>query len=103
MENMIGYLTALGAGLVLGWFYFSVLWYVVKKTPSVPRPALLVFGSYLFRVAVVLFAFYLTVHAGDWRHLMICLAGFVIARFFLTHRIQSPLKNVRGGFYGYKS
>ena len=76
-----------GAGVLIGLFYFSGLWWTVKKLPFRQKPALWMFGSLLVRLAVVLPAFYLAA-GGDWVRFAACLAGFIAARMVLVRRIQ---------------
>jgi F1F0 ATPase subunit 2 len=77
-----------GAGVVIGLFYFSGLWWTVKKLRFRKKPALWMFGSLLVRLAVVLPAFYLAA-GGDWMRCLACLAGFIAARMVLVRRIQT--------------
>jgi F1F0 ATPase subunit 2 len=79
----------LGAGLFLGAFFFGGLWWTVRKGLSAAQPALWFLFSLLLRTALTLAAFYL-VAAGDWRRLLVCLAGFVAARFLVTHLAAPP-------------
>ena len=76
-----------GAGVLIGMFYFSALWWTVKKLPFRQKPALWMFGSLLVRLALVLPAFYLAA-GGDWMRFAACLVGFIAARVFLVRRIQ---------------
>jgi len=52
-------------------------------------------GSLIVRMAVAVTGFYLVSH-GDWRKLVACLAGFLIARVTVTQLIRLPSgKNTR--------
>jgi F1F0 ATPase subunit 2 len=79
----------IGAGLVLGVFFFGGLWWTVRKGLSSAQPALWFLFSLLLRIALTLAGFYL-VAAGDWRRLLACLAGFIAARFLVTHLAAPP-------------
>jgi F1F0 ATPase subunit 2 len=71
------------AGALLGALFFGGLWWTVLKGVSSPRPALWFLGSLLLRTGITLSGFYL-VSGGDWKRLLACLAGFVIARLIVT-------------------
>ncbi|MHC1768818.1 MAG: ATP synthase subunit I [Verrucomicrobiia bacterium] len=79
-------------GLVLGAIFFGGLWWTVRKGVSSPRPALWFVGSMLLRTGIVLTGFYL-VGGGDWKRLLICLLGFVIARFFVMRLTRAPVEH----------
>jgi len=75
---------ACAAGLVLGASFFGGLWWTVRRgVSSAKRPALWFLGSVVLRTSIVLVGFYL-VSSGDWKRLLACLLGFVIARFLAT-------------------
>jgi len=73
------------AGSALGVFYFTGLWWTVRKLPLVRSPAILSLGSFLLRTAVVLAGFYLAM-GGQWERLAACLVGFLAARLVLVRR-----------------
>jgi len=91
MTNMSALLLALLAGAVFGAVFFGGLWLTVRKAVTAPQPALWLFGSLLLRMAIVLPGFYF-VSGGDWRRLLACLLGFVIARFILMRLAGPPLE-----------
>jgi len=74
---------ACAAGLLLGAGFFGGLWWTVRRGMSAERPALWFLGSVVLRMSIVLVGFYL-VSSGDWKRLLACLLGFVIARFLVT-------------------
>lgn len=76
-------MTAFGAGIVLGAFYFYGLWLTVRRLPSARRPVVMSLSSFFGRLAVVLVCFYL-VTAGQWERLVACLVGFLAARIVLV-------------------
>jgi|WetSurMetagenome_2_1015567.scaffolds.fasta_scaffold22383_1 F1F0 ATPase subunit 2 len=76
------------AGAALGGVFFVSLWWTARRGAASSWPALWFFASLLLRMALVLSGFYV-VGAGDWRRMLTCLAGFVIARTMLTRRILS--------------
>ena len=71
------------AGGALGAIFFGGVWWTVRKGVSSPRPALWFFGSLLLRMSIVLAGFYF-VSGGQWRRLVACLVGFIIARVVVT-------------------
>ena len=72
-------------GIMLGWFYFGGLWLTVRQIPSVRRPGLLSFASFVVRTAVTLLGFYV-VMGGRWERLLIALAGFLVFRTVAVRR-----------------
>ncbi len=77
---------ALVVGLALGVVYFGGLWLTVKRLPTTRRPALLFFGSFLARTALVVAGIYLVMD-GRWERVAVCLAGLLVARVVLTRRL----------------
>jgi F1F0 ATPase subunit 2 len=100
MNETLMLVVAGGAGLVLGAIFFGGLWWTVRKGVSSPRPALWFLGSMLLRMGIVLAGFYF-VGGGQWQRLLVCLLGFVIARFLVmwltrtrVEHSNSPAKEV---------
>jgi F1F0 ATPase subunit 2 len=71
------------AGALLGAIFFGGLWWTVRRGVSSPRPALWFLGSGLLRMSIVVAGFYFA-GGGQWKRLVTCLAGFIIARFVVT-------------------
>jgi F1F0 ATPase subunit 2 len=63
--------------VLLGAIFFGGLWWTVRKSRFVPRPALWFLGSLLLRMSITLAGFYL-VSDGHWERLLACLLGFVM-------------------------
>ncbi len=84
------------AGLVLGTVFFGGLWLTVKKTATSTSPALLVLGSFVFRMVLVLLGFY-AIGAGSWQRLLLMLSGVIIARLLVTYFTKTSIakKEVR--------
>ena len=80
------------AGLLLGVIFFGGLWWTVRKGLTAGQPALWFFGSMLLRMGIMLAGFYF-VGRGDWRRLLACLFGFVVARFVVTWVTRAPAEN----------
>lgn len=80
------------AGVALGALFFGGLWWTVRQGVSSPRPALWFVGSMLLRTGVVLMGFYL-VGGGQWQRLLVCLLGFVLARFLVMWLTRPPVEH----------
>ncbi len=89
MNEYLGLLLAWGAGGVLGAVFFGGLWWTVHRGLDSNKPALWMFLSLLVRMAITLLGFYLA-GSGDWRRLLACLVGFVMARQIVMRRYRSP-------------
>jgi F1F0 ATPase subunit 2 len=76
-------------GIVLGAFFFGGLWWTIRIGSRSEWSGLLFSGSFLFRIAVAVAGFYL-VSCGDWRKLVACLVGFLIARVAVTQFVRIP-------------
>ena len=83
MNNVLFLALALMAGLLLGTIFFGGLWWTVRKGLSSKSPAVWFLGSLLLRMGIVLAGFYF-IGRGDWQRLVVCLLGFIIARFMVT-------------------
>jgi len=79
------------AGGALGAMFFGGLWRTVQKALSSTRPAFWFFGSLLLRMTLALAGFYF-VAGGHWQRLLVCLAGFVVARLIVTRLIRAAEK-----------
>lgn len=99
-EALIIFLAML-AGVLLGAIFFGGLWWTVEKGLSSRQPAVLFAGSMLLRTAVAVAGFYYFAR-GDWRQLVSCLIGFVLARLMVTwftrvRAVSGALGIERGG------
>lgn len=83
MSELMQIVMALSAGMLLGAVFFGGLWWTVRKGLSAKQPALWFGASMLLRSAVVLVGFYFFAGA-DWKRLLLCLLGFIIARLIVT-------------------
>ncbi|MDA3834687.1 MAG: ATP synthase subunit I [Spirochaetales bacterium] len=83
MNEMVILILAAGAGILLGVFFFGGLWWTVRKCVSSRNPAPLVLSSMVLRTGVILTGFYF-ISSGHWDRLLLCLLGFIIARFIVT-------------------
>ncbi|OPY89140.1 MAG: N-ATPase, AtpR subunit [Syntrophus sp. PtaU1.Bin208] len=99
--SLVGIFTA---GMILGGFYFAVLWQTVRRLPESSAPARRLLMSLLLRMAVILPAFYLLM-AGRWERIAVALGGFVVmreilVRFWGKKKPDSLLKGVVHGHSG---
>ena len=92
MNNFLILALALVAGLLLGTIFFGGLWWTVRKGVSSEHPALWFLGSMLLRMSLVLTGFYF-VGRGDWQRLIVCLLGFIIARFIVMRLTRTPIEH----------
>ncbi|MFZ2394487.1 MAG: ATP synthase subunit I [Rhodoferax sp.] len=92
MNETLALVLAWIAGALLGAFFFGGLWWTLGKSLASARPALWVFGSLLLRLGVTMAGFYL-VAGGDWRRMLSCLVGFVMARQLVARLTRWPEKD----------
>jgi F1F0 ATPase subunit 2 len=92
MNEFLIFALALVAGLLLGAIFFVGLWWTVRNGVSAKQPALWFLGSSLVRMSLVLAGFYF-VGRGDWRRLVVCLLGFIIARFIVMRLTRTLDEN----------
>ena len=88
MGEILPLISALAAGIGLGLFHFGGLWLTVRQLPTARRPLLLSMCSFLGRLGVVLFGFYLVMD-NHWERLLVCLLGFLGGRVILV-RVWGP-------------
>ena len=89
MNEFLFLAPALAAGVVLGAIFFGGLWWTVIRGLSSERPALWFFVSMLLRTGTTLAGFYL-VGRVHWERWLLCLLGFVLARFVVKWLTRSP-------------
>jgi len=92
MSELLFLALATVAGLALGSLFFGGLWWTVRKGILCRWSTFWFFGSMLLRMGVVLTGFYF-VGRGDWKRLVACLSGFVIARFIVTRVTRTRIEN----------
>lgn len=79
------------AGILLGAMFFGGLWWTIRRGLTSLHPATWLLGSLVLRTTVALAGFYLAA-SGDWRRLLACLAGFVLARVVVTRFAGAPIQ-----------
>jgi len=79
-------------GLLLGTIFFGGLWLTVRKLVISKIPALWFLGSFVLRVSITLIGFYY-ISSGNWQRLLICVAGFITARYSVIYFTKSNKEN----------
>ncbi|MGA7750567.1 MAG: ATP synthase subunit I [Gallionella sp.] len=95
MSEMMHLILVLLAGMLLGAIFFGGLWWTVLKGVSATQPALWFSISLLLRTGVTLAGFYF-VSGADWKRLLLCLLGFIIARLIVTRLTAMQMINEAG-------
>lgn len=90
-EQLVLILTFI-AGLLLGGFFFGGLWWTTRKGVLSRSPALWFMGSLIIRLGVTLALFYFLCR-NHWERMLICLAGFIIARMIVMRLVQNKKKS----------
>jgi F1F0 ATPase subunit 2 len=93
MNNALGLFVVLLAGFGLGSLFFGGLWWTVRKGLASSHAALWFLGSTLLRTGAVVAGFYF-ISLGDWRKLLVCLLGFITARFAITWFTRTATKGI---------
>ena len=88
MIEIVYMILAFIVGLLLGTIFFGGLWFTVKKLATSKIPALWFLGSFLLRVGITLTGFYY-ISSGSWQRLLICVAGFITARYSVIYFTKS--------------
>lgn len=84
MNEILYMIITLVVGLILGTIFFAGLWFTVKKALVSKTPAIWFIGSFIIRVTITLIGFYF-VGKGNFKNLIVCLLGFIIARIVVTY------------------
>ena len=80
---------ALLAGVSLGTIFFGGLWWTIRRGVASARPAAWFLGSLVLR-AIIAAAGFIFVAQGDWRRLVACLLGFLLARLVVMRLARAP-------------
>ena len=84
MSEILFTILSFVAGLLLGAIFFGGLWFTVKKLVNAKMPAIWMLSSFVLRIGITLVAFYY-ISLGNWQRLLICVFGFIVARFAVVH------------------
>ena len=88
MNDIVYMILAFIGGLLLGTIFFGGLWFTVRKLVISKIPALWFLGSFILRVSITLIGFYY-ISYGSWQRLLICVAGFITARYSVIYFTKS--------------
>lgn len=89
MSELINLLPAFVAGIVLGTVFFGGLWLTVKHGLRKKKSVLIFTASFIIRMTIILLGFYY-VGANSWQKMLVCLLGFLMARFVITRITAGP-------------
>lgn len=83
-------------GLLMGLFFFGGLWLSVKRLPDSRNPLLVMFVSFLLRLAVLVLCFYTLARCGGWIAVLGAVPGLLLMRMTLVRRfgrkdVETPL------------
>ncbi|MDA3852440.1 MAG: hypothetical protein PF447_14395 [Spirochaetaceae bacterium] len=93
MIDIASTVEVLMVGLLLGAFFFGGLFWTIKRGLSSQRPTFWFLGSWLIRISVATLVFYF-ISEGRWERLLICLGGFLTARFVLNQFTRNAEKQM---------
>lgn len=85
MSNALILFPMLAAGFLLGLMFFGVLVWTTRKGLASGNPVAWFLCSWIARITIVLVAFYL-VSGAVWQRVLVCLAGFILARNVVIRR-----------------
>ena len=91
MNEIVYMILAFIVGLVLGIIFFGGLWFTVRKLVTSKIPALWFLASFFLRVSITLIGFYY-ISSGSWQRLLVCVAGFITARYSVVYFTKSNNK-----------
>jgi len=83
MNDLAVLALAAAGGAALGMMFYGGLYWTIRRGIESKAPALWFSGSLLLRTALVVIGFY-AISDGDWRRLIACLPGFLLARVVVT-------------------
>ncbi len=93
----------LSEGVLIGGMFYGGLWWTVRRSLSIKHLGAWILGSFMLRTCVALSGFYL-VARDDWRALLSCFVGFLMARIGVTRltrltctSIERPSHRLQGG------
>lgn len=89
MREVAAMILPLLFGILLGTIFFGGLWWTIQRGVSSKRPALVFSSSLLLRTATTVAGFYF-IARDNWRNLLACLFGFLLARLLVTRYLSTP-------------
>ncbi|HSZ24785.1 MAG TPA: ATP synthase subunit I [Cytophagaceae bacterium] len=90
---MITTIGVFALGIILGSIFFGGLWLTVKYGVTSKIPVVIFTVSFFIRTGITLVGFYY-IYPNGWKKILICLLGFIIARFIINQMIKSKKKEV---------
>jgi F1F0 ATPase subunit 2 len=78
------------AGILIGILYFGGLYLTVNHMNRTRHPALLMMGSFILRMAVLLFGFYLLRNGGVYQ-MFIALFAVILVKFVMVARVRRTI------------
>jgi F1F0 ATPase subunit 2 len=94
MNEILFMVLAFTGGIALGILFFYGLWLTVRKAVASGNPALWFLGSSVARTVIALGGFYF-IARGSWQRLLICVAGFITARYIVKNSTQRQQQNAQ--------
>ena len=91
MNETFSLVLPLVAGILLGAMFFGGLWLTVQKLISNKLSAFWLLASLLLRMSLASAGFYF-VSGGHWQRLLVCLLGFIMARFIVLAVTRTRLR-----------
>jgi F1F0 ATPase subunit 2 len=92
MTEALSLLLAWLGGAGIGVIFFGGLWWTLRRGLASPRPALWFLGSWLLRMGMALATLYV-LSGSEWRRLLLCLLGFVMARMVMLRVMRFGAKH----------
>jgi F1F0 ATPase subunit 2 len=81
---------AIFMGIMLGVIFYGGLWWTVRRIVSSRKAGVWLIGSFLLRAMVAIGGF-LFVARGDWRGILACFIGFLVARIGVTRLTRAAV------------
>jgi F1F0 ATPase subunit 2 len=88
MTGLFSFLWQFIAGLLIGAMFYGALWWTVSRVIAKSLSGAYLPVSFLLRTLIALGGFYV-VAFHDWRAMLTCLAGFLVARLVVA-RLTRP-------------
>ena len=80
---------SIAVGMALGWWFFTGLWWTLRRLPSARHPAALALGSFVLRMVVVVGVAYILART-HWSLPGFALIGLIAARQWIVARYAMP-------------
>jgi len=84
MNETLNLVLAVVMGFLLGVLFYGGLWWTLRESLSSKQPAFWVVMSFWARTSIAVSGFYF-ISKGDGERLLVCLLGFVLARFVVKN------------------